>query len=94
MESVVEGSTFFTLISLGNCLTPSFYIGYHIFLVTKYSGCPYKDETMEKAAKKILIVSVVWTVARLVKTIYYITNMLQYIYTHFLVYWHKWIYLY
>lgn len=64
---VINEDTLFLINSYFNLITPFFFVGYYIFLLIKFSGRPYINENMKMQIRRILIIVIIWSLARLVR---------------------------
>lgn len=65
--NVIKDSTVYMISSYFDIITPVLTCTYYIFLLIKFSGRPYINPTFRSGVKRIFIVAIVWTVARLVR---------------------------
>jgi len=63
---MIGAGTLFLINSYFNLITPFVVFGYYIFLLLKFSGRPYINDNMKMQVRRILIIVVTWSLARIV----------------------------
>lgn len=62
---VLQKETLFSINSIFNMSCPFLFMAYYSFLTIKFSGRPYINEKLKTQVHRILIVVIIWSVARL-----------------------------
>lgn len=62
----INNESLYTIYSYFAIFTPVLFVCYYIFLLIKFSGRPYYNDNMKHQVRKILIVVVIWSIARMV----------------------------
>jgi hypothetical protein len=63
---MIGAGTLFLINSYFNLITPFVVFGYYVFLLLKFSGRPYINDNMKMQVRRILIIVVTWSLARMV----------------------------
>jgi len=72
MGSISE-DTLLLINSYFSLITPFLFLGYFIYVLLKFSGRPYINDYMKMQVRRIFIIVVIWTLARLVRVLIYVT---------------------
>jgi hypothetical protein len=65
----INNEALYIINSYFNLFTPVLFIGYYIFLLIKFSGRPYYNDNLKSQSRKILMIVIIWSVARMVQFI-------------------------
>lgn len=65
----INNQALYSINSYFNLFTPVLFLGYYIFLLIKFSGRPYYNENLKSQSRRILLIVIIWSFARMVKII-------------------------
>ena len=69
---IINESILIKTVSYFNIFSPCILLGNYIFLNVKFSGRPYRDEFFKKNVKRIIKISIIWSLTRIISGIIYL----------------------